>query len=171
MIHGELLPNGLVKHTLPPPVGLIDGDTVFDIGAGIRPMNWYVPKRHICVEPHGQYSRKLEAAGYETWCTTAHQALWSLSPGEIDVIYMLDVIEHMARPVGEKVLALAQALKPKQIVIATPNGYTEQDSDPWDCGAEFWQTHRSGWVPEDFPGWVISYYEFEAYKGFMAVST
>lgn len=157
----------LFKHTLPRPEGLIEVDTVLDIGAGLRPMNWYKPKRHICVEPHWAYADRLEKAGYETWRATAREALGALaSPGTVDAVYLLDVIEHMTRSRGEDVLRLARELRPKQIVVFTPVGFMPQEGDAWKLGGEYWQRHRSGWMPRDFPHWAISYYS----RGFVAVS-
>ncbi len=163
-------------HGLPAPEGLIEGGVVLDIGAGIIPMNWYKPKRHICVEPHLLYGEQLLAHGYEVWHTTALEALTQAEPGAFDAIYMLDVLEHMPKYVGRRVLTLAKHLRPKQIVIATPEGFHQQDTDEWGLGGEHWQRHRSGWIPQDFPGWAITPYDIAREdinwfrKGFVAVS-
>lgn len=157
---------------LPRPAGLREVHTVLDIGAGLRPFGWYTPGRHICVEPHGPYAEKLQAAHYRVERMTAHYALSMLAGEKIDAIYLLDVIEHMEREDGESVLARARQLYPRaQIVVSTPNGFFEQHGDAWDMGGEHWQEHRSGWVPSDFPGWTISYYNNGAPNGgFTAVS-
>jgi hypothetical protein len=155
---------------LPRPDGLLEVASVLDIGAGLRPMGWYTPKRHVCVEPHQPYADKLRAAGYETWRMLGHHAL-RLSGDEFEAIYLLDVIEHMSRMDGEICLKLAKKRRPKQIVVATPVGFAPQDKDAWDMGGEFWQTHRSGWLPSDFPGWTISFYPNGTNQGgFTAVS-
>ena len=152
------LPNGLVPSILPPPRAWVPGQTVLDIGAGLRPMPWNVPERHICAEPHGPYADRLEAAGYEVWRLTAGQALFKASirlAGKLDAIYLLDVIEHMNQAEGEIVIEHALALNPRQIVVFTPNGFWPQEGDAWGLGGEEWQRHRSGWTPDDFPGWAI----------------
>lgn len=155
---------------LPRPEGLIEVDSVLDIGAGLRPMGWYKPARHVCVEPYGPYAERLQLDGYEVWGTTAQDALEHLTPGVFDAIYMLDVIEHMTRRDGAEVLQLALAARPKQIVVATPLGFYPQENDAWGLGGEHWQKHRSGWTPDDFPGWKISYYDNGAtVGGFVAV--
>ena len=164
------LENGLVASGLPRPTGLIEVDTVLDIGAGLRPMPWYTPKRHVCVEPHPPYADRLEAALYEVWRMTAREALHGQTPGTFDAIWMIDVIEHMDRAEGAEVLQLAMALKPKQIVVFTPHGFLPQEGDVWGLGGEHWQRHRSGWKPADFPGWAISY-PLEGLKQFFAVRT
>ena len=154
----ETLANGLVSSCLPAPQGLLHGYDILDIGAGLRPMPWYTPERHICVEPHAPYAERLERAGYEVWCMTAATALRRSVVGSFDAIYLLDVIEHMDREQGEYVIELAKALKPEQIVLFTPDGFWPQEGDAWGLGGEEWQRHRSGWTPADFPGWKIEHW-------------
>ncbi|HEV2178337.1 MAG TPA: hypothetical protein VGU20_31070 [Stellaceae bacterium] len=151
---------GVETSGCPRPDGLIEVDTVLDIGAGLRPMGWYKPKRHICVEPHPPYAERLKAAGYEVWCETAASAVGTIKswgPGSINAIYLLDVIEHMPRAEGEALLKVLPWLEAKQIVVFTPTGFMAQEHDAWGLGGEHWQKHRSGWTPEDFAGWRISY--------------
>lgn len=154
---------GLVSHELPAPAGLIRADRIFDVGAGLRPMNWYRPAQHICIEPHRPYAERLEAAGFEVRHGEAAQILGSETA---DAVYMLDVIEHMTREDGLSCLEAAKRYA-RQIVVFTPNGFLEQHGDAWGMGGEHWQEHRSGWVPSDFPGWSVTMRG----KGFYAVWT
>lgn len=158
---------------LPRPDGLIEAGTVLDIGPGIRPMGWYKPERHICVEPHGPYADLLEAAGYEVMRVTALEAISKLYGQSLGGIYMLDVIEHMTREDGQKILDFATAHTDfgAQVVVATPVGFLPQHGDQWGLGGEHWQEHRSGWMPADFPGWRISYYDNGTrQRGFVAMT-
>ena len=156
----------IVEHTLPPPPELIECDTVLDIGAGIRPMQWYVPDNFlICVEPHDPYADILEDAGYIVVRQTAIVALQSAMVFE--AVYLLDVLEHMHKVEGMEVIELAKEKATKQVIIFTPKGFTEQTEDVWNLGGEYWQKHRSGWLPGEFPGWAISYFD----TGFFAVWT
>ena len=156
--------SGLARHDLPRPDGLIECDVVLDIGPGIRPMQWYKPERHICIEPYGPYAVRLEVARYEVIRKTAIEALQT--PREGHAVYMLDVIEHMEKAEGQEVVDLAKR-GAKQVVIYTPNGFLKQEGDAWKMGGEHWQKHRSGWVPDDFPGWTIQHHDI----GFFAVCT
>jgi hypothetical protein len=155
----------LITHNLPPPVGLIECKTVLDVGAGIRPMNWYKPSHHICIEPYDRYVDRLRAAGYFVFQETALYALKRLDT--FDAVYLLDVIEHMEKDEGLEVVSLAKEKAHQQVVIFTPWGFMEQEEDAWGLGGDYWQKHRSGWLPEDLPG-------FECYryaKGFYGVFT
>ncbi len=144
-------PNGLAKHTLVAPDGLIHCDDVVDIGAGLRPMQWYTPKSHLCVDAFVPYRDKLEEAGYSCWLGTAKAYL---STGvKHEAIYLLDVIEHMEKEEGQEVVKLALKAATVQIVVFTPKGFMEQNEDAWGYGGHYWQTHRSGWTKDDFPDW------------------
>jgi hypothetical protein len=143
-------------------------DVILDIGAGVRPMSLYRPKRHICVEPCATYCEVLRGAGYEVWQETAEEAL-SRKPKDIGAIYLLDVIEHMEKDEGLRVLQLAQAVAQEQIVVYTPLGFMKQTHDKWGLGEHEWQTHRSGWVPKEFPGWYIRQRPPGTTKGFIAI--
>lgn len=156
------LPHGLQAHNLIRPPGLIEVQTVLDVGAGIRPMSWYKPRRHICVEPHPPYAERLMAAGFEVINKTADEAL---DTETADAIYLLDVIEHMEKEDGLRIINKMLNAARTQVVIYTPFGFLEQDHDPWELGGDYWQLHRSGWLPEEFPGWVTQRYA----RGFFAV--
>lgn len=155
------------EHTLKRPKGLIEVDTVLDVGAGIRPMQWYKPKRHVCLEPHQPYASVLDGNGYNVHQGTAWAYL-SMTNEMWDAIYFLDVIEHMNKTVGRNVLVLAAEKAKTQVIVYAPFGFVEQEGDAWGMGGEHWQAHRSGWMPEDFEGWDI---ERNGKEGFFAICT
>ena len=131
--------------------------SLVDVGPGIRPQRLVRAARHLCIEPHGQYVRWLRRRGYEVIQATAREALPAIEPA--DAIVMLDVIEHMEKAEGEAVLRLARE-KAGKVVVLTPLGYREQRyaegaRDAWGMNGTFWQTHRSGWLPEEFAGWSV----------------
>lgn len=165
----DWMANGLVRHNLDRPKGLIECDVIIDVGCGVRPINWYKPQHHVCVEPHLPYLQRIAAVGgYECVHADALTALGRVRPGTAGAIYILDVIEHLPREDGLQLVQLALMAQPQQIVIFTPDGFLKQDgADPWGLGGDQWQLHRSGWVAEDFPGWAISYFG----RGFFAIWT
>lgn len=132
-------------------------DFVLDVGAGIRPQQLINAVRHICVEPHKEYADYLRGEGYDVLESTALDALSKID--ELDTVVMLDVIEHMPKDEGIDVIELCKQ-KAKQIVIFTPLGFCKQeykdgDKDAWGMNGTEWQTHRSGWMPEEFDGWIV----------------
>ncbi len=142
----------ILPHTLDPPSGLVECASVLDVGSGVRPFVWYRPVRHTCVEPYGPYCDVLRDHGHLVLQMTAVEAL---ADHGAEAVLLLDVIEHMERDIGEQVLAMARRAATRQVVVYTPNGFLFQDGDPWGYGGHEWQRHRSGWVPGDFPGWMI----------------
>jgi hypothetical protein len=146
----------LRDHDLKPPHVLIKCDVVADIGCGIRPMQWYPPKRHILVEPFQGYVdilRQHLRPNQQVMSATAYEYLSTCGP--LDAIYLLDVIEHMDKAMGWKVIARALEKARQQIVIFTPDGFMPQFGDAWELGGDYWQQHRSGWTAQDFKGWTI----------------
>lgn len=159
------LPNGLVEHNLERPWCLEEVDEIYDIGAGLRPQQWYQPERHLCVEPCRRYAEVLRKAGFEVVQETAADFLSHAE--RTDAIYLLDVIEHMQKEVALDVIQMARRKVKKQLVIFTPFGFMEQNDDGWGYGEDSWQKHRSGWLPEEFP----DYRTWRYARGFFAVFT
>ncbi len=127
---------------------------ICDIGPGIRPQPFYRADYHLCIEPHEEYANWLKDKGYPVLMGTACEWLPRIEP--VDVVYMLDVIEHMDKDEGAEALKLARS-KAEQVVVFTPLGFHEQsykagEKDAWGMNGTHWQTHRSGWMPDDFPG-------------------
>lgn len=132
--------------------------SVIDVGPGIRPQPFLTPERYVAIEPHGEYVKWLRDRGHTVMKETALAGLKWVRPAA--TIMMLDVIEHMERLEGLEVLRLACKKAWEQIVVYTPLGfypqeYIEGEADRWGMDGGYWQTHRSGWTPDDFPGWEI----------------
>lgn len=160
----DWLPNGLIATTLRQPKELLQVDKPWDVGAGLRPVPWF-GNRQICVEPCKQYAERLSKAGFSVIEQTALDALENAE--KIDSLIMLDVIEHMAKDEGRKVMALALEKVQTQIVVYTPLGFMPQDDDGWGLGEHHWQTHRSGWTPDEFDG----FHCYTEGRGFFAIWT
>ncbi len=129
---------------------------VVDIGPGIRPQCFIEAARALCIEPHDEYAEWLRRHGHEVVQATAQEALPGL--GRVDTIFLLDVIEHLEKADGVEVLRLAVE-KAAQVVVFTPLGFLEQryegdQRDGWGMNGQHWQTHRSGWTLDEFPGWL-----------------
>lgn len=63
-----------------------------------------------------------------------------------DAVAALDLIEHLTKEDGNRLLDQLDAVAIKKIFIYTPNGFLEQgdrENNPW-------QVHLSGWTPEEF---------------------
>lgn len=65
-----------------------------------------------------------------------------------DVVFFSQVIEHVTRSQGEKILDEIEKLAKKRIVIGTPRGFMEQPHEFLENSP--YQVHKSGWSIEDF---------------------
>ncbi len=135
--------------------------TVLDIGPGIKPQWLVQAKTHVCVEPYREYAERLarEHPGFIILNCTWAEAVDLLPPDSVDTIVLMDVIEHLEKEEGTALLAATVALARGQVVVHTPLGFMPQGEnekkDAWGLDGTEWQIHRSGWLPEDFPGWEV----------------
>ncbi|MFA6513916.1 MAG: class I SAM-dependent methyltransferase [Patescibacteria group bacterium] len=136
-------------------------NVILDIGCGIRPQNFITPIVHICAEPFEQYVKTLQKIASETTnrnyviMQSGWQDVIKILPEEsVDTIFILDVIEHLDKNEGERLLKETEKIAKKQIIIFTPLGFLPQKSenkkDAWGMDGGDWQEHKSGWLPEDF---------------------
>ena len=151
--------------------------SVLDIGCGIRPQQYIVPSLLICVEPHLEYveilKKNLKDANAIIIPLDAKTVLSALPSRSIDSIFLIDVIEHMPKEVGAEVIRECERVARQQVVLFTPLGFMPQeihagDADGWNLHGGDWQDHKSGWYPEDFPGWNIvacEHLHFNDFKG------
>ncbi len=134
---------------------------VLDVGCGIHPQTLIWPRVHLCLEVHDEYVQYLRErlAGsdrhlvlHSTW----KDVLGILPDGSVDTVFALDFIEHLTKAEGLEFAAEAERVARSQVVIFTPLGFfpqsyeSEDVEDRWGMHGGYWQTHRSGWDPEDF---------------------
>jgi hypothetical protein len=137
--------------------------TVFDLGCGVRPSMLFAPELRICVEtfePYHQYLRdRFSRVPLVIIKEDVLEFLKRQPDKSIDTLVANDLIEHLERPKGEKFLLEIERTVVNQALIFTPYGFMEQHvdegSDGWGWSGNKHQTHLSGWLPEDFPGWKI----------------
>jgi hypothetical protein len=137
-----------------------DAEVVLDLGSGIKPQ-WFVPQPlvHLCVDAHRPYLERVqeESKGDQRMVLLHgpwHEVTAMLPDKCVDSVFALDFIEHLEKEEGLRMLAEAERLARVQIVVYTPNGFFPQShngpTDRWGMDGGRWQTHRSGWTPEDF---------------------
>lgn len=139
---------------------VIETDTVLDVGCGIVPMSYFRPKLHIMVEPWDEYSNVLNQRHADDKSVIilkmgALEALAALHDKSVDSVFLLDVIEHLEKEVGVKIIAEIERVARHQAVIFTPLGFMPQhmdagEADAWGLSGGKMQEHKSGWLPEDF---------------------
>ncbi|MBN8742713.1 MAG: hypothetical protein J0I24_00240 [Thiomonas arsenitoxydans] len=131
-------------------------DVCLDIGPGVRPQRMLNCPVHVLVEPHRPYAEKLVVTypGKAVYCVDGLEYFKGALDKSTDTVFMLDVIEHLEKEDGHKLLAQALRVARKQVVIFTPLGFMPQhytESVSWEgvTHSEL-QNHRSGWEPNEF---------------------
>lgn len=62
-----------------------------------------------------------------------------------DCVLASDLIEHLTKKQGVKLITMMEKIARKKVIIFTPNGFLPQgeyDNNPW-------QVHRSGWTAKE----------------------
>jgi len=146
---------------------LKDAEVVLDIGCGIMPQSYITPKMHICCEPFEQYVEVLlerlkgeSDRNYIVLNATWSEAIKIFPAKSVDTVFLVDVVEHLEKEEGLRLLKATERIVKKQIVVFTPFGFIRQEHptgrDAWNLEGGVWQKHRSGWLPEDFDdNWKI----------------
>ena len=63
-------------------------------------------------------------------------------PNSFDCVLASDVIEHLEKKDGFKLIEMIETIARKKVIVFTPNGFLKQgeyDKNPW-------QVHKSGWT-------------------------
>jgi SAM-dependent methyltransferase len=70
-----------------------------------------------------------------------------------DCVLASDLIEHLNKEDGNKLLDKMEKIASKKVIVFTPNGFIKQDS----YNGNPWQVHKSGWAPKEMKerGFVI----------------
>jgi protein-L-isoaspartate O-methyltransferase len=150
----DLFPE-VIKNIKPALIG-------YDIGAGIVPHDYLEPIIYVCCEPYEEYVNVLaeKISGDNEKIYVVQKKDWfasisNLKDNSIDSVYLIDVIEHLPKQEGKKLLRMTERVARKQIVIFTPLGYIKQEvldggKDAWGLNGAAYQEHKSGWMPRDF---------------------
>jgi len=65
-----------------------------------------------------------------------------------DIVLCMEVLEHMNKEEGNKLLKNLEKIARKQVILTTPVGMCEQDEIILEDGNPF-QVHKSGWYPDE----------------------
>ena len=164
----ELIPEG--RKRIRKPI------TMIDVGCGTHPQSWLNAEHHICIEPHPIYYQILRSL---YWLAEGYKLLnvqWDVlklaTNNSVDLVIAVDFIEHLTHPDGIEFLIEANRIARHQIALFTPWGPYPQDYDNdtiMDLAGYpglHWQTHKSAWTPDDFPGWdIVACKEYHRHDG------
>ena len=154
---------------------------LLDVGCGIVPQQYLRPAVHICCEPCQEYvqhlKQKLKDEAFRDRDYVLLNMGWDdavqyFPEKSVDTVILVDVIEHLEKKEGMRLLAATEKIAREQVILFTPLGFMPQHhddgKDAWGLGGADWQEHKSGWLPEDFCG---EEWEFFAAKDFHAIDS
>jgi hypothetical protein len=126
--------------------------SVLDIGTGVMATVDDLPARtKIGLDVHRPYLENRRSRGAVPLNADALAVGDLFVPGAVDLVTLLDVIEHFTTEDAEALLAQAEQVAGKRVVVSTPRGeFPQDDFDAYGLGGEELQRHRSAWQPEDF---------------------
>lgn len=127
---------------------LRDCDSVLDLGCGPDSPIQYCSnvKYSVGVEAFEPYLKKAREKGIHNEYVFNKIENLDFEDNSFDAVILIEVLEHLTKDEGKKILSKAKKWAAKKVVVTTPNGFIEQapvDKNPL-------QKHLSGWSAEEF---------------------
>ncbi len=128
--------------------------TVLDIGCGPKSPTTLICKKYNIkstgIELHKPYLEKAQKNNtHDDFFHGTLQEFVKKNPdARFDAVIMIDVVEHLEKEEGAKLIQIAEGLSLKKTIINSPNGFVAQkalDGNPF-------QAHLSGWDLKDMKG-------------------
>jgi len=126
--------------------------TVLDVGCGLSLKSQYIDAQvRVGVDIYRPFLEKIGAeCPYAVVNADAMDLDKLFLPHSFDLVLLLDIVEHLEKKESIKLLEMAEKIARIAVIIETPKGYIPQNIDIWEWGGHKYQTHRSGWEPEEF---------------------
>lgn len=128
---------------------LSDCDSVLDLGCGDNSPIGFIERKKYLVGVDGfkksiNISKKLNI--HDKYLhKNILEVKKDFKKSSFDAVIALDVIEHLPKKDGYKLLKLMEHLASKRVVLLTPNGFVNQTGE-----GNGLQEHLSGWSVSDF---------------------
>jgi len=131
--------------------GALEGcDSVLDVGCGVNSPLERLPRRlsrSVGVDLHEPWLAKSKGRGVHDDYVVADvlELDRHFPPQSFDAVLASDLLEHLEKADGFRLLDLMERVARKRVVVFTPNGFIEQhetDGNPL-------QVHRSGWSADE----------------------
>jgi len=125
---------------------------ILDLGSG--PCNRQKDRRFkgvnfTCVDIFKPYLRECEKLNCKTINADIKEAVESFPDNSFDIIWALDVLEHLKKHHALSVIKRLDKIARKQVIVWIPHGYCPQDADAYEDG-NVHQEHLSTWSERDF---------------------
>jgi hypothetical protein len=142
------------RNALRPLLRMLASDchSVLDVGTGLMQSLVGVPcPVKIGLDAHKPYLEQRRVRDAVPLHASALELEELFVPGAIDLVQLIDVIEHFEPGDADRLLAQATRIAARRVLLFTPRGHFPQEEyDATGLGGEELQRHRSSWEPEDF---------------------
>ena len=134
-----------------PLVRPLSRDSVLDVGTGLMSSLELVGRRvKLGVDAHRPYLEQRRVVDAVPIDASADRPTSLFVPGGVDLVTLIDVLEHFASEDVRVVLCQAEAVAARRVVLFTLRGEFRQSGfDAFGLGGEEYQRQRSTWEPED----------------------
>lgn len=128
--------------------------TILDVGCGLGVLwehydSGTIIALDIC-KPYLENRRESSAFVFPV-VARAEQIGSLFLPRTVDAVTLIDSIEHITKKEALAVLDAVEQIARRRVVIFTPRGFFPQSNvDNYGLHGEVYQTHLSGWEPEEF---------------------
>lgn len=128
--------------------------SVLDVACGLSLKSKYIPAQiRVGVDIYEPYFQHIQAdVPYVVIKYDIRHLRDIFLPKSFDLVIALDIIEHITKEEGIELMRQCEDIARKGVIFETPKGYIPQNLDIQGHGGHEWQTHRSGWEPEEFTG-------------------
>lgn len=128
--------------------------SVLDVGTGLMSSLDLVGCRvKLGLDAHRPYLEQRGAPDAVPINAPADELERLFVPGAVDLVTLIDVIEHFTTDDAHEVLRQAESVARRRVVLFTPRGeFPQSGFDAFGLGGEELQRHRSTWEPEMLAG-------------------
>ncbi|MDZ7860516.1 MAG: class I SAM-dependent methyltransferase [Candidatus Krumholzibacteriota bacterium] len=140
---------------------LLNCGSVLDLGCGFNsPVKRCGVPFSVGVDLFDSYLRESSDKRHHSQYVKADIRKVEFQPKAFDAVIILEVLEHLTKDDGQKLLEKAETWACKKIIISTPNGYLSQNgyhSNPL-------QKHISGWTTKELEELDFKVYGMKGWK-------
>lgn len=127
-------------------------ESVLDVGTGLmHSLAESGIRVRLGLDAHRPYLEQRRVPGAVPINAPALSLEQLFVPGSVDLVTMIDVIEHFEKGDAFELLRQSESVARRRVALFTPRGHFPQSGyDAFELGGEELQRHRSSWEPEDF---------------------
>jgi 2-polyprenyl-3-methyl-5-hydroxy-6-metoxy-1,4-benzoquinol methylase len=126
--------------------------SILDVGCGIgRHASLFKDHNYLGIDiVRGYVDKAVKISDQPHIVLDATELEKHIVPNSFDAVFWFDSLEHLDKNVGLKALHYSVFVAKKCVAVYTPDGFLEQTEDVWGENAHDAQTHKSGWITDDF---------------------